>query len=90
MQTSEQLSSAIETYIDSHGLQDALLLLSTICWEKAAHIEHNWQDSTTAASWSKAAGAIERVSAQKAVETVSHRTGTYIVPKGQRANLEDM
>jgi hypothetical protein len=66
-----EFSDAMESFLDSHDLQETLLTLSNICWEKAAHIERNWQDSKTAAEWSKAAEAIERASEAKAVRTVS-------------------
>jgi hypothetical protein len=66
-----ELIFSLECFIDSNTLQDALQLLETICWEKAHHILSNWQDKATAESWEKAALAIERVSASKAVSAVS-------------------
>ena len=63
--------ASLETFIDSNSLQDALQLLSTICWEKATHVLTNWQDKDLAQKWEKAAAAIDRVSVQSAVLTVS-------------------
>lgn len=63
--------AAIETAIDADSLQDVLQMVSTICWEKASHIQTNWQDTSLAKSWEKAALAIERVSVSNAVLAVS-------------------
>lgn len=37
--------AAIEMYIDKHGLQGLLTLISMICDEKAEFICANWSDS---------------------------------------------
>lgn len=65
-----ELISSLESFIDSNSLQDALQLLSTICWEKATHVLTNWQDKDTAQAWEKAAQAIDRVSVQRAVTAI--------------------
>jgi hypothetical protein len=59
------LSDALEQYIDAHsdhgcGVQNALDMVSRICWDKAAHLEENWQDTASAKVWKSRAQRIDR------------------------------
>lgn len=65
--------ASLESFVDSNSLQDALQLLSTICWEKASHVLTNWQDKELATHWEKAGAAIDRVSVQRPVLAVSYQ-----------------
>ena len=41
----------VESIIDRQGLYAVLVAISDICYEKAEHIEYNWQDENTALPW---------------------------------------
>lgn len=51
----QSVCEALETLVDKHGLLHVATALEMICDEKAAFIETNWQDKTTARVWTKAA-----------------------------------
>ena len=55
-------AEVLEQLIDQTSLASVLTLLSVIAHEKAEHIRSNWQDPTTAQSWSLAADSIEKLS----------------------------
>lgn len=62
--TDQELSDAIEQYIDAHanhgcGVQNALYVVSRVCWDKSAHLEENWQDTTSAKVWALRAKKID-------------------------------
>ena len=57
--TTETFKEAAETYMDLNSLGDTLTVLADICREKAAHIQHAWQDEETAKVWIRQARAIE-------------------------------
>lgn len=44
----------LEKLIDSTSLSEVLAMLANICYEKAQHIETNWQDDLTASAWYEA------------------------------------
>ena len=59
------LSDALEQYIDAHsdhgcGVENVLDMVSRICWDKAAHLEENWQDTASAKVWESRAQRIDR------------------------------
>lgn len=60
-----KLSDAVEQYIDAHadhicGVENVLYMISRICWDKAAHLEENWQDTASAKVWKSRAQIIDR------------------------------
>jgi hypothetical protein len=62
---SRRLSDAVEQYIDAHadhkcGVENVLYMVSRICWDKAAHLEENWQDTASAKVWKSRAQRIDR------------------------------
>ena len=66
--THRALSDALEQYIDAHtnhgcGVQNTLDIVSRICWDKAAHLEENWQDTLSANVWKSRAAKIDRCGA---------------------------
>lgn len=50
-----QLQDVLEALVDQHTLRTVVECLESICYEKAGHIEENWQDQNTAAPWMDAA-----------------------------------
>lgn len=50
----------LERLIDSSTLANVVDALTTICYEKAEHIETKWQDRATAQLWTKAGRSIEK------------------------------
>lgn len=46
---------ALEGMVDKVGLANVVHALAHICSEKAAHIESNWQDKSTAQWWEQRA-----------------------------------
>jgi len=52
----------LEKIIDSIGLSDTLKLMATIAYEKADHVEMNWQDAGLAKLWDQAALKLEKLS----------------------------
>lgn len=47
------MNDILEKLIDTHGLQAVIASLSQICFEKAEHIQENWQDDKLAKLWEK-------------------------------------
>lgn len=47
----QALEKDLESYIDTYGLQDFLLLLECITAEKADHVRTNWRDEKLARQW---------------------------------------
>ena len=45
----------LEGIVDRAGLRNMLFALEHICYEKASHLEENWQDPKTAKVWSRSA-----------------------------------
>lgn len=56
----KQLRDKIEDLIDTTSLHDILQAIEHICYLKGAHIDENWQDSTTAAPWYNASTTIAK------------------------------
>jgi hypothetical protein len=57
----------LEYFVDQYGLDDVLESLARICYEKANHLESDWQDRITARVWRKAAKRLELVNTRIAV-----------------------
>lgn len=53
--------ATLEAYIDASSLQSVIRLLACIARAKADHIVENWQDSSTAKRWERAATKLERL-----------------------------
>lgn len=47
----KQLEPQLEQLVDAHGLQDVLHALREVCFDKANHIAHTWQDVELAKVW---------------------------------------
>jgi hypothetical protein len=60
--TENDSATALENYIDTHSVDDLLMLISEICEDKAQHIAANWQDFTLAKAWARIAKKIGSVS----------------------------
>jgi hypothetical protein len=74
MTDSKLLSLSLESFIDANSLQDALQLLSEICWQKANHVQSNWQDSKLATVWEHAGTAIDKLSIKDVILTASAKS----------------
>lgn len=62
-------SETLEGLIDTHGLANVLEALVAICYEKASHLQTNWQDDGAAREWTKAGRRI--ATAEVAVHKIS-------------------
>ncbi len=49
--TREQIQSAVENLIDKSSLRQVVEALSIVCSDKADHLQSNWQDEASAATW---------------------------------------
>lgn len=58
------IGETIEAMIDHSTLAEVLDVIGTICHEKAAHLESNWQDPTSAKHWRDSGNDIARLSAR--------------------------
>lgn len=58
-----ELERTIEEYIDKHGMTHVLTMLANICYEKAEHVQTNWQDRTMASAWRRGAKRIDKAAA---------------------------
>jgi hypothetical protein len=52
----------LEEIVDKAGLKGTLEMLAAICYEKASHVDTNWQDHELARTWEKDAIKIDRLS----------------------------
>ena len=59
--TVQELADQLEPLIDRASLATVLEALSQVCWEKADHLQSNWQDPVAAKTWRKASNAIDRI-----------------------------
>ena len=55
------LENKIEALIDSSTVLDVLQAIQTVIYEKASHIESNWQDASTAKCWELAGNSLNKV-----------------------------
>lgn len=60
IETHDANGLALEAMIDAYGLQAVLAAVSEICHDKATHIAENWQDTSTAKRWTRAAHWIDQ------------------------------
>lgn len=70
MLTPEQLV-ILEGLIDADDLPGVLVEIAGICFGKAEHLSHHWQDHRTAAIWMAAGKAIDRVAGSDAVKATA-------------------
>lgn len=61
------LAERLETAVDSIGLPAVLDMLAQVARDKAEHVLETWQDAPLARRWRSAAGLLERVSRQSAL-----------------------
>lgn len=64
-------AAMLEVIIDKIGLGNTLATLSTVCHEKAEHIESNWQDPTLAKQWTKAGQFLNTITRKTVIDAVS-------------------
>jgi len=51
----------VEEYINKLGMVHLLTMIANICYEKAEHVQVNWQDRTLASAWRRGAAKIDKV-----------------------------
>jgi hypothetical protein len=61
-----QMEREIEDMIDRHGLANVLDGIARICFDKADHIQANWQDAHLAGLWAAMANRLVTQSAAAA------------------------
>lgn len=49
----KQLSAELEKIIDAHGARAVLEAFADVAYDKAEHLQSNWQDARSARNWSK-------------------------------------
>jgi hypothetical protein len=54
-ETAMNLAEQLEEIIDSHGITNVLEAIEQVCYEKAEHVQSNWQDRPLAKAWEKVA-----------------------------------
>jgi hypothetical protein len=64
MEAEVKTKEKLEAFIDKFGINPLLDMLTEICYEKAEHIEANWQDKALAKMWIKDAKALAKVGAK--------------------------
>lgn len=47
----KDFSEMLEDLVDSNGVKGVLLEIVDICYQKAIHIDENWQDENLAMEW---------------------------------------
>lgn len=57
----KKIEDAIEELIDQNSLSAVKEALANVCFEKAEHIQSNWQDSDLAKTWENAGRKIGNV-----------------------------
>jgi hypothetical protein len=58
------LQQLLETFIDDGSLSAVLDNLAMVCFAKAAHLQSNWQDGTSAKAWDDAGGMIAKLASK--------------------------
>lgn len=53
------MNDQLEQLIDQHGLVRVMEIIAGICYEKAIHVETNWQDKVLAGEWESNGNAID-------------------------------
>jgi hypothetical protein len=57
-------ADALESAIDRLGLGNVIAVLADICYQKAQHIQSNWQDESLARQWVREGKRLDRVAAK--------------------------
>jgi hypothetical protein len=52
---------ALERFVDMVGLDNVIAALREICYEKADHVQTNWQDKKLAAVWNRRGNRLDTV-----------------------------
>ena len=55
---------ALEAMVDTAGLRNVVWALAHICWDKAEHVETNWQDDQLARDWNANAAMLDSSAAK--------------------------
>lgn len=55
-----KIETELEALIDKHSLRSITTALAIVCYQKAAHIEENWQDRSLSRQWQNAAKAFDK------------------------------
>jgi hypothetical protein len=63
--------SALEDLVDRYGLTAVLMMLASICTDKADHIRSSYSDATLANSWDGASVAVANTCTRSSVRRVS-------------------
>lgn len=58
-------ANSLETLVDAYGVHGVLDMLAAVCYAKAEHLEHAWQDSVSASAWRKSAAVLLKQSVLK-------------------------
>jgi hypothetical protein len=53
--TSQELHRQLESLVDQHGLRLVCEHLAEVAWDKAEHLQVNWQDLAASMLWQGAA-----------------------------------
>jgi hypothetical protein len=61
MSDRDRMVYELEDMIDKSSLGDVLEMLVEICYEKADHLRHNWQDEAAAKQWERWGKKIDRI-----------------------------
>jgi hypothetical protein len=51
---------ALEAIVDHAGLRNVVWALAEVCWDKAEHVQANWQDDQLARDWNANAAMLNR------------------------------
>lgn len=55
------MEQALESMVDCYGIDTVIDALSSVCYDKADHLQCNWQDSATTEYWDKVAGKLAKI-----------------------------
>jgi hypothetical protein len=67
MTTAQLQQDQLERLVDGIGLSAVLDLLSMVCYDKAEHLDSNWQDHGAATAWRRAGETVLKASVSKPV-----------------------
>jgi len=75
MTTLKLLADQMESLIDQYGLYNLLDAIEVTCYEKAEHLQVNWQDTEESSRWVRCASAIATAMNKVAEENLNHPNG---------------